>query len=128
MSAKNGISPSSEDYLEMIYNLQLKNGFVRTTDIAAELCVSKPSVNRAINTLKAQDLVEHELYSEIKLTDKGINLAKNVLHRHTLIKKFLTDIIGVDEEAAEKEACRMEHCMSETTIKRLGEYVARILG
>ena len=127
MFPKNEISPSSEDYLEMMYNLYLKNGVIRTTDIASELSVSKPSVNRAINMLKVQELVEHELYSEIVLTEKGLALAKKVLHRHLLIKSFLSDILGVEDEVAEREACQMEHFMSESTISRLGEYVRKVL-
>lgn len=128
MYPKAKISPSSEDYLEMIYNLHLKNGAVRMTDIASELNVSKPSVNRAIKMLKAKELVEHELYSEIKLTKTGTELAKKVLHRHMLIKSFLVDILGVEKDIAESEACHMEHYMSENTIIRLGDYVGKILG
>lgn len=128
MQPKSEISPSSEDYLEMIYNLYLKNGMIRTTDIAEELNVSKPSVNRAIKMLKAQDLVEHELYSEIILTEKGFELAKQVLHRHNLIKSFLVKILNVDEATAEREACNMEHYMSEETIEKLEAYVAETLG
>ncbi len=125
MNKEKKISPSSEDYLEMIYNLYLKNSAVRTTDIAAELGVSKPSVNRAIKMLMAQGFVEHELYSEIVLTKRGIEFARRVLHRHNLIKSFLVEVLGVDGQTAEVEACNIEHYLSEDTISRLGEHIKK---
>lgn len=120
------MSPSSEDYLEMVYSLYLKNGAIRLTDIASELGVSKPSVNRAIKTLKGQGLVQQELYGEINLTDEGVRRAKNVLHRHRLIKHFLVDALGVSPEIADTEACHMEHYMSQDTIDKFEDFVNRL--
>lgn len=117
------MSPSSEDYLEMVYSLYLKNGTIRMTDIASELGVSKPSVNRAIKTLKGQGLVQQELYGEINITEEGIRLAKNVMHRHKLIKHFLVDILGVSPDVADTEACHMEHYMSQDTIDKFEKLV-----
>lgn len=122
------MSPSAEDYLEMVYSLYLRNGTIRMTDIASELGVSKPSVNRAIKTLKGQGLVQQELYGEINLTEKGIRLAKNVLHRHKLIKHFLVDILGVSSEVADKEACHMEHYMSQDTINKFEDFINKYDG
>ncbi|MDD3765558.1 MAG: metal-dependent transcriptional regulator [Eubacteriales bacterium] len=119
------MSPSAEDYLEMVYSLYLRNGTIRMTDIASELGVSKPSVNRAIKTLKGQGLVQQELYGEINLTEKGIHLAKNVMHRHKLIKHFLVDILGVSNEVADKEACHLEHYMSQDTINKFEDFISK---
>ena len=97
------VTASLEDYLEAIYFLNNDEG-VRVTDIATELSISKPSVNRAINTLKSQGLVTHEHYGSLFLTEEGLDIAKKVAKRHFMLKKFLTQILEVDEKTAEEEA------------------------
>lgn len=113
------VTASLEDYLEAIYFLYLKNAEVRITDVARELDISKPSVNRAINTLKGQGLVEHEHYGDLKLTEKGLKIACDVAERHKVIKSFLMEKLGVEEETAEREACLIEHNISTDTMDRL---------
>lgn len=120
------MTASLEDYLEAIYFLNGNEG-VRVTDLALELNISKPSVNRAINTLKNQGLVEHEHYGSLKLTEKGLELAKNVAQRHKILKKFLKSILGVEEKTAEKEACLIEHNLSADTIYKISEYTSKVL-
>lgn len=126
MYNKKKITASSEDYLEAIYCLNQKQGMVRVTDVADELSVSKPSVNRAIKKLVTEDLVAHENYSEIKLTDKGFVEAKNVTRVHGILKNFLINILGVDIEIAEKEACAMEHSICEETVNKLEDYIDKV--
>ena len=113
------VTASLEDYLEAIYFLYQKNAEVRITDVARELDISKPSVNRAINTLKSQGLVEHEHYGDLKLTEKGLKIACDVAKRHKTIKSFLAEKLGVDDETAEREACLIEHNISADTMERL---------
>ncbi|MGL4791938.1 MAG: metal-dependent transcriptional regulator [Anaerotignaceae bacterium] len=120
-----GVTASLEDYLEAIYILYRKNAQARITDVARELDISKPSVNRAINTLKAQGLVEHEHYGDLKLTEKGEQLAKDVVKRHDVLKSFLMDCLGVKEETAEKEACLIEHNLSADTINKLIDFMEK---
>ncbi len=120
------VTASLEDYLEAIYVLNKKNGHVRVTDVAGELEISKPSVNRAINTLKGQGLVNHEYYGDLSLTEEGRKIAVDVLKRHRLVSSFLTDCLGVDEETAEKEACLIEHHLSGQTVKKLEEFIKKI--
>ena len=117
------ISSSLEDYLEAIFILVQQGGEVRLTDIADFIGVSRPSVNRAVGTLKEAGLVEHESYGQISLSSKGKAQASKVLRRHLLIKRFLTDNLGVDERNAERDACRMEHVMSPQTIEKLYKYI-----
>lgn len=117
------ITASLEDYLEAIYFLNGKNDYVRVTDIAVELGISKPSVNRAVNTLKEKGYVDHEHYGGLKLTAEGTKIAMEVAERHIMLKKFLMDILGVDEHTAEKEACEMEHVLSDGTIGKISEYM-----
>ncbi len=126
MEYKNEIMTSSlEDYLEAVFVLSSTMENVRITDIAGHLGVSKPSVNRAVNTLTQHGFLEHEAYGSIKITPMGESYAANVLHRHKLIKQFLMKTLGVDEKNAENDACKMEHVMSPVTIDKLYEYLER---
>lgn len=119
------MTSSLEDYLEAVFVLSNMKGSVRVTDIAEYLGVSKPSVNRAINTLKESGFLEHIAYGQIVITPEGESYAANVLHRHKLIKQFLIDKLGVSEKSAEEDACKMEHVMSAETIEKLYEYLER---
>lgn len=126
MKNENYVMTSSlEDYLEAVFVLANQKGSVRITDIAEFLGVSKPSVNRAVNTLTQNGFLEHITYGDIVITPAGESYAANVLHRHKLIKQFLVDKLGVDEDIAEKDACQMEHVMSPVTIDKLYEYLER---
>ena len=120
------VTASLEDYLEAIYFLNSEDG-VRVTDIATELSISKPSVNRAINTLKSQGLVKHEHYGSLFLTEEGFEIAKKVAKRHFIVKKFLNQILGVEEDKAEKEACMIEHCLCADTVDKLENFMNKII-
>ena len=113
------ISSALEDYLESIYEISKQKTSVRITDIALALKISKPSVNRAVNTLKKQGLVSHEPYGDIILTEKGFELGEAVYHRHTMIKKFLVNVLHIPEDDAEKEACQIEHNISQNTVEKM---------
>jgi len=112
--------------LETIYFLQNEKNEVRVTDIALEMSISKPSVNKAINLLKTHELVLHEHYGHLTLTEKGRKIAEDTAKRHFIIKKFLTDILDVDEVTAETEACKLEHSMSMSTMEKLNDYIKRV--
>jgi len=124
MSIRNDeVTASLEDYLEAIYFLHKKNAGVRLTDVAGQLGISKPSVNRAINTLKEMGFVEHEHYGDLSLTVSGIKRAEEVASRHELIKTFLVDILGVDDAIGEEDACGIEHTLSYMTFEKLRDFV-----
>ncbi len=126
MKNENYVMTSSlEDYLEAVFVLSNQKGNVRLTDIAEYLGVSKPSVNRAVNTLTQNGFLEHVTYGDIIITPAGESYAANVLRRHKLIKQFLISELGVDEKIAERDACQMEHVMSPVTIDKLYEYLER---
>lgn len=126
MKNENYVMTSSlEDYLEAVFVLSKQKGNVRLTDIAEHLGVSKPSVNRAVNTLTQNGFLEHVTYGDIMITPAGESYAANVLRRHKLIKQFLISELGVDEKIAERDACQMEHVMSPVTIDKLYEYLER---
>lgn len=119
------MTSSLEDYLEAVFVISKQKNSVRLTDIAEYLGVSKPSVNRAVNTLTQNGYLEHVTYGDIVITPQGETYAANVLRRHKLIKHFLIDTLGVDEKTAENDACQMEHVMSSSTIERLYDYLER---
>lgn len=112
------LTDSNEDYLEAIYILKLRNGKVRSVDIAKQLNVSKPGVNKAMNILKESQLIEKDYYGDVLLTEKGEEIAKKIYEKHITIKNFLL-YLGIDEENAEIDCCKIEHVISETTFKAI---------
>lgn len=112
------ILESGEDYLERILMLQNKNGNVRAIDIANDMNYSKPSVSIALKKLKANNLIEVNNDGIITLTNEGMKKALEIYERHTIITKFLLHI-GVNKETALKDACKMEHDLSDETFNKL---------
>ncbi len=121
------LSPSLEDYLEAIYLLKEKKGFTRVSEIADFLNVKMSSVNSALKTLLEKGLVIHETYGYVNLTDKGEENAKKVYSRHTILKRFFKEILELDEETAEKDACKIEHHISEKSLGKLLKYIKKVI-
>ena len=113
------VTPSIEDYLENIYLLDEGAG-VRSTDIARMMGVSKPSVNRALGSLGEMNLIRKERYALVYLTEEGREKAMGVLRRHTTIRDFLQHLLLLDQAVADEEACKIEHAMSDETVRRIG--------
>lgn len=128
MTEMEKLTPSIEDYLEAIYVLDRADKGVRSVDVADKLHVAKPSVHRALKSLVEGGLIEQQRYSVIYLTDEGKAQARRILHRHTVIKSFLMDVLGLDGNRADEEACKIEHVVCEETIKRLNDHVNQFLG
>lgn len=121
------VSASKQDYLETILDFTADAGQVRSIDIAHALGVSRASVNKSLGALKESGLVEHEHYGDVKLTEKGLKVARQVRSRHNNLKTFLTDVLGVTAEVAETDACRMEHAISRETAAKLEDYLKAIM-
>lgn len=119
------LGESLEDYLECLLVLE-KSGKIRSVDVARTLNVSKPSVNKAMHLLKEKGFITQENYGDIKLTDEGRNKAGDILERHEFLKMFLKDIIKVNDEQAEIDACKMEHAISEETFDKLKEFYKKL--
>lgn len=117
------ISSALEDYLEAIFEISKTKSNVRITDIALLLGISKPSVNRAVNTLKKQGLVFHEPYGDIVLTELGREMGELFTHKHTMIKEFLINVLHIPEADAEKEACQIEHNISQSTVEKMKSFM-----
>lgn len=115
------LTKSIEDYIEVMYNLKEVKGTVRVTDIAEKLHVKPSSVVEAVNRISKMELVSREKYGEIKLTEMGMQIAEGIIHKHNTLKKFL-DNWGVDNKTAEKEACAMEHILSDSTITKIEKF------
>ena len=105
------IHASAENYLETILVLWQKKGSVRSIDIANEMEFSKPSVSVAMKNLRQGGYIEMDASGEIRLLPPGMEIAKRVLEKHTLLTRFLM-ALGVSEETAAEDACRMEHVIS----------------
>ena len=116
------LTDSNEDYLEAILIIKLKRGKVRSVDISNHLNVSKPGVNKAMNILKENGLIEKDHYGDIELTQKGEEIAKKIYKKHTTIKEFLLKL-GVDEETSEIDCCKIEHVISEKTFIAIKNYL-----
>lgn len=106
------VQESMENYLETIYVLNQKTGFVRSVDVATELGFSKPSISNAMKKLKAEGYVQIEDKGRIVLTEKGRKVAEGTYEKHCVISHWLMDI-GVSRETALEDACRMEHILSD---------------
>ncbi len=121
------ILESAEDYLEMILMLRNKNGYVRSVDIANGLGVTKPSVSVAMRKLRENGYIKFDEDSYITLTDAGYEIASRTLNRHKILTKLLTSI-GVSEETAEDDACRIEHVISAESFDAVCRTAKRLLG
>ena len=106
------IYESAEDYLEQILMLLEKKGHARSVDIAAGLNVSKPSVSVAMKKLRENGYITMSQDGMISLTDKGYAIARKIYDRHQALTKYLVQI-GVPEEVAKEDACKMEHDLSD---------------
>lgn len=119
------ITASLEDYLEAIYIFYINNKHIRITDIGEFLNVKKPSVVHALKHLSELGLIKKKKYGEITLTKKGLLKGKKIYTRHTTIKKFLTDLLEIDEKNANIEACKLEHILSEETFNKIKEFISK---
>ncbi len=114
---------SGEDYLETIYLLTKKSPFVRSVDVANELGFTKASVSRAMRILREEGLIVVGDDGGIKLTKAGSKRAISVYERHTLITDFFSQFLGVNPVTSEKDACKIEHVISEETYLRLRSFM-----
>jgi DtxR family Mn-dependent transcriptional regulator len=119
MSTVSPISAALEDYLEAILALSEDGGEARVRDISERLSVHKSTVTAALKVLSEKKLVEHEPYGAAALTDAGHCIAIRVAQSHAVVKSFLEDVLLVESETAEANACRMEHVMDKVVLERL---------
>ena len=109
---------SGEMYLETIYVLSQESDRVRGIDIGDYMGFSRPSVSRALSVLRNNGFVEKDPEGNIKLTQSGEDIAKRIYERHTVLTRMLQNL-GVDEETATEDACRIEHYISDKSFEAI---------
>ncbi len=118
------LQESGEMYLETILILSQRNPFVRSVDISEHMGYSKPSISRAVNLLKTGGYILIDEDGHITLTDSGREVAEKILSRHTLLTEMLTRL-GVSQETAAADACKMEHVISDETFEAIKKHLAQ---
>jgi len=121
--AGKALTPSLEDYMESILILGGETGVARVRDLAKQLGVAAASVALAVKRLLKEGLVEHERYGYIRLTTKGLEVAKQIYEKHKIITAFFTEVLSVPEPYAEVDGCTIEHHLSDETIRRMKLFV-----
>ncbi len=119
------IYESAEDYLERILILKKENGKVISIDIANSMNYSKPSISRAMKNLRENNYIIIGANGEIELTQKGLDIATNIYERHTLLTQYFM-ALGVSEEIAKADACKIEHDLSKETFEAIKNHVSKI--
>lgn len=115
------VHESGEMYLEAILVLSQKNSFVRSVDVGEYLGYSKPSVSRAMGILRREDYIHMDKDGAITLTEEGRRIAEMIYERHTLLSELLIRL-GVSEETASADACKMEHAVSDESFQAIKRY------
>ena len=116
------IHESGEMYLETIHVLLKKNGNVRSIDISEHMGYSKPSVSRAVGLLKKGNYIVVDKDGYITLTDAGMEVAEKIYERHTVLSGLLI-ALGVSEETAAEDACRLEHAISDESFDAIKRHI-----
>jgi len=117
------LSESMEDYIEAIGKLQDNLKVVRVKNIAKAMKVKMPSVSSALGVLEKKGLVNYEKYDYVELTDRGKKIANVVRMNHAILKRFLMEVLDVEENKAERDSCGMEHHISKATLDNLIKFV-----
>ena len=113
---------SGQMYLETIYVLSKEKNFVRAIDVCEHMGYSKPSVSRAVATLKKDGYITVSDEGGLKLTDLGLQVAESMYERHTVLTKMLISL-GVEESIAAEDACRMEHVLSDESFNAIKKHI-----
>ena len=116
------LQESGEMYLETVYILSQKKPIVRGIDISEYMGYTKPSVSRALGLLRDEGLLQKGEHGGIVLTDAGKERAQRIYERHTVLTRFFMDL-GIDEETATDDACRVEHYISDVTFHAIKAHV-----
>ena len=116
------LQESGEMYLEAILVLSREQGYVRSVDVSEYLGYSKPSVSRAVGLLKSGEYITVEPDGALLLTDSGREIAEKIYERHTFLSSLLVKM-GVSEETAAADACKLEHAISDESFLAIKQYV-----
>ena len=121
------ISKALEEYLKTIYVLKKQNGNIRVTDIANKMNCSKASVNKAINNLKENKLINYETYGTIELTKNGEEHAKKILETYDIVYLFFKEVLNLEDNLAKQEAENVKLAITDKTTNSLAKYTHKVL-
>ena len=121
------ISKANEEYLKTMYILYKQNGNIRVTDVANKMNCTKPSVNKALNNLKENKLVNYETYGTIELTKEGEDLAKKIIEAYDIVFFFFFYVLEINEEKTKKKKKKMKSALNDNTLNKLARYVHSVL-
>lgn len=117
---------TTQEYVEIIYEIQKKKKVARVKEIAKKRGVTRSSVSIALNLLKKKKLINHETYGLVELTDEGQQLGEELEERHKILKDFFIDILSINPETAEQDACILEHHISTMVLNSFVGFIAFI--
>jgi len=123
LSLSENLSASLEDYLEVIFHLEEDKQAARTRDISRRLKVNVSSVTGALQALSQKELVNYSPYEVVTLTEKGKQVARDVVRRHRALRDFFIKVLAVEENVADAGACKMEHAIPRLILERFIEFV-----
>lgn len=124
----NTLTPKDEDYLETIYRISRDSDTVGVTDIARARNVTVPTARTAVSRLIRYGLVRQQHYGKIMLNSDGEKLGAQLYSVHRTLRRFLAEVLLLDANKADEEACRMEHGLSRSTLKRLTLFLDAVNG
>ena len=119
---KKNLSSGLEDYLEAIYIAHLNNKPLKGAELARQLGISRASVSEALTKLVAKDLIKYSSYEAISITQKGIEEAKTVYSKHHTLEQFFEKILHIEKSEASKNACEIEHIISQNVLDELAKF------
>lgn len=117
------LSASLEDYLEIICNYSNNNKQVRAVDISKELKISRASVTEALKKLATKGYINYGRYDAISLTSAGKNIANCVISKHNILQSFFEKFLELDADEASRNACKIEHVITEKAFQKISQYV-----
>lgn len=115
-----------ENYLEAVYELSIEDQGTRLTDIAIKMEVTKATANTAMSVLSEKKLITNEKYHKIYLTEEGLKLAKLISGKHQVIQKFFTEVLNINNDIANTDACAIEHVISNHSITAMNNFLNNI--
>jgi DtxR family transcriptional regulator, Mn-dependent transcriptional regulator len=121
--AQKQLTPTMEDYLETFFLLSKEKGAIRVKNIAKRLGVKMSTVTNMLKTLSEKGMIDYEKHEYLELTKKGHAVGKEMFYRHQTFKSFLTDILKIDPDQADEDACKMEHAVSPATLEAFVDFM-----
>ena len=119
-----GVSQGQEEFLELVYRLTASGSAARTSDLAEGLRTTLGTITNLVKRLERKGLVVHQPYRGITLTPKGKRIAAEIVKRHRLVERFLTDFLMIPSERAHKYACKMEHAVDKEVVNALASLLS----